>query len=111
LGLGLSGPAHSPPALFKITHEIQRVIEELISAIRKILFYTWDPLNVEGAINVDDEYDDFISMVVTYLTQKPSCDQIVEFLKNIEEKEFGGLNDLKNTEDAASKLKALSEEM
>ncbi|MFI5205570.1 MAG: hypothetical protein ACHQVK_01385 [Candidatus Paceibacterales bacterium] len=85
--------------------------KELISAIRKIFFYNWDPLNVEGAINVDDEYDDFISPVMAFLTQKPSREQIVEFLKNIEEKELGGLNDIKNTENAALKLKMLSEEM
>lgn len=59
-------------------------------SIRRILFFDWDPLNVNGNPLLQDEYDGYIAAIHRIIVSSRSEDEIVEFLLRTETEAMGG---------------------
>ena len=86
-------------------------MEKTINSIREILFQEWDPLNVDGAVKPQDEYDSYIGPVLKLLESNPTLGQISGFLREIETKQLRGASSEERISKAASSLKTLSDQM
>ena len=58
--------------------------EEIQAAIRGVLFYDWDPVNVRGNEKLKDEYDRYIAQIYRVLTSTPTREAIAHELVTIE---------------------------
>jgi hypothetical protein len=76
------------------------------AAIREILFYDWDPINVSDNENLKDEYDSYIAGVYRILIGSRNSNELVEYLRNMEINEIGNDPSYKEHE---QKLKGIAE--
>ncbi len=82
----------------------------IVSEIRSILIKNWDRIGIGDNPNLNDEYDDYIGSIMKILTQKPSEEEIIVFLKKIENTEMGINNfDTKHLYHVAIKLKKIGD--
>jgi len=58
-------------------------------AIRKVLFFDWDPIGVSKLGDLDDEYDAYIASIYRILVSSRSEDDIVNRLNQIERDSMG----------------------
>ena len=89
----------------------RRKIKETINSIREILFRIWDPLNVAGAVKIQDEYDSYIGPVLKILEKNPTLAQISSLLREIETKQLRTTGSEERISEAALSLKTLSDRM
>jgi len=52
----------------------------ILAAIRRVLVKVWDPIGVQGHVNLQDEYDGYIGQVYKLLVRKASQADIVDYL-------------------------------
>lgn len=84
--------------------------KDVVSEIRSVLIDDWDPIGIGDNLNLNDEYDGYIGSIMKILMQNSTADEIVEFLKKIENKEMGiDNNDIKHLYNVAVKLKKIGE--
>ena len=62
---------------------------EAQASIRQVLFQDWDPIGVNGNLNLQDEYDDYIAPVYRILMGSRSEQELVDFLFQTERDTIG----------------------
>lgn len=82
--------------------------QEIILTIRKVLLQDWDPIGVGDNPNLIDEYDGYIGQILELLLKKPLVEEIVDLLKDIENKYLGVSSNINKLHDVAFKLISLN---
>jgi len=83
---------------------------KLVLNIRSVLLNDWDPVGIGDNPNLSDEYDGYIGSIINILKQKPTIEEIVGFLGEIEKTELGINNvDVKYLCNVATKLQKIGE--
>ena len=79
---------------------------EIQDAIRRVLFYDWDPIGIADAEWPEDEYDAYIAPVYRILVGSRSVEDLVRYLRSVavERMGVGGPNDIKLRNIAAKLL-------
>ena len=82
----------------------------IVSEIRSVLINDWDPLGIGDNPNLSDEYDGYIGSIMRILMQRLPEEEIVVFLKKIENTEMGiDKVDIKQLYDVAIILKKIGD--
>jgi len=82
--------------------------KKLIAEVRSILIRDWDPIGVKYIIDLEDEYDAYVSRIMKKLLAGCTLIEIVSLLQSIEDKEIGCSTNNAVRYDVANKLKSLS---
>jgi hypothetical protein len=77
----------------------------------EVLYYHWDPIGVSEAPAARDEYDSYVSGVVSLVTRGATEEEIVAFLTNIETSHMGLTSNLERARLAAGILLSWREEL
>ena len=77
--------------------------QEIMDAIRSVLYNDWDPIGIKG-LGPDDEYDDYIGQVYRLLTQRPTVESVARQLLMFEAQDLGLPKRRKVIQDVARKL-------
>lgn len=67
----------------------RRRAREITLEIRKILLKDWDPIGVEHAPQAQDEYDSYVGRIYRVLASRPSREEVVEYLRQVESARMG----------------------
>lgn len=78
-------------------HEIQNIIGQ-------ILLHDWDPIGVSNMSEARDEYNSYVGKVYRLLASKPSINEIVDLLCEIEAEWMGLTPDKERLQTIAIKL-------
>jgi hypothetical protein len=62
---------------------------EIYAAIRKILFWHWDPIGVRECVKEEDEYDSYVGPVYRLLASGASDKEVAEYLTRTERETMG----------------------
>ncbi len=82
----------------------------IVLEIRSVLINDWDPIGIGDNPNLGDEYDGYIGSIMKILMQRLPNEEIVVFLKKIENTEMGIDNvDIKHLYEVAIKLKKIGD--
>ena len=73
--------------------------------LRRLLMDEWDPIGVRGVPEAADEYDGYMSPIVSRLREDASAEDIAAFLTEVEEERMG----LRASAAARSRNEALAE--
>jgi hypothetical protein len=78
---------------------------EIQNSIGQVLLYDWDPISVSNFPEARDEYDNYIEKVYRLLASKPSINEIVDLLCEIEAEWMGLTPDKERLQTVAIKLR------
>ena len=78
--------------------------QELSRAVSEVLHYLWDPIQIAGIPQARDEYDGYVSHVVSMLKQDITEADISKYLQSIAVDRMGLDCSPKLADDAASAL-------
>jgi hypothetical protein len=78
---------------------------EIQNSIGQVLLYDWDPIGVSNFPEARDEYDNYIEKVYRLLASKPSINEIVDLLCEIEAEWMGLTPDKERLQTVAIKLR------
>ncbi|MCY3002414.1 MAG: hypothetical protein NTV21_11480 [Planctomycetota bacterium] len=88
----------------------RRRAREITLEIRTILLRDWDPIEVGEVPEGQDEYDGYVGRVYRLLTSRPSREEVVEYLRQVESTRMGlhaGPERLRRIAEVAEKLLAV----
>lgn len=79
--------------------------KEIESEVKKILLHYWDPININTNPNLQDEYDNYINIIIDSLKKEKTVQEIASLLHKIEQEDIGICGDFERCHRAASILK------